>query len=178
MERRALLGVLVAMTLSVPLMTKFCLPGRLSVLVGALALVVSSCTSDNAVELSLSISSAAKALRADGDRSEATVTFVPVEEPERSYTLIFFPDRETKPSELVALGLEQTVVDDVFDTLGYVEIGTRPSLVVWRKEGEMSFTGVWNREAVLPETLVHVATGESRVKLLEQDGDVKIVSIQ
>lgn len=129
-----------------------------------------ACTPDNAVGLSRSMEEAAAELLATETGHETTVTFTPLQDPERPYTLIFLPDRPTKREDLIARGLPPETANDVFDTLAYVEVGTRPLLVVHRGAGEMSFTGYWTEFAEVDDILLLEGQGESKI-VLEQVGD-------
>jgi len=137
-----------------------------------------SCTTDQAVSLSNDIGDAATNLGGLVDGKQATVAFAPCCEATDSYTLMFLPGPDTKRDELVAAGLAQDVAADVYDTLEYVDVGTRPLLVVYRGKGEMSFTGHWTRFASVNEVLVFTGKEACEVVLEKVEGEVRIVTIR
>ncbi len=148
---------------------------------GAAALLlglVASCSSDQAVTLSNEIGDAATGLRELVDGKQATVTFAPCCDATGSYALVFLPGPDTKRDELVAAGLAQDVAADVYDTLEYVDVGTRPLLVVHRGKGDMSFTGHWTRFASVEEVLVFAGREACEVVLEKVEGEVRIMAIR
>jgi len=137
-----------------------------------------SCAPDNAVGLSRSMECAAESLLASEERHEAVVTFAPRKDPGGAYTLVFLPDRPTKGEDLVDNGVARETAEDVFETLAYVEVGTRPLLIVHRGDGVMSFTGYWTKFAEVDDVLVFSGRGECEVVLEKVDDVVKITAVR
>ena len=145
-------------------------------IVSALLLLV-GCT-DNATKLSLAIERVARPLEDRPGSSIVTVPYRPKSQPDKPYTLIFFPDHVTDTDDLVEAGIPEKLATRIFVDLAYVGVGDQAMLVVVQEGARLNFTSHFSRFASVDDLLVLHGRGTRNLVLEKRDGRILITGFE
>ena len=140
------------------------------------ALTAVAC-SDNAIRLRESIDAAARSGSTSAGQ-ELDVRYVP-RSSSKPYWLLFFPDRQVQASELTERDVPANVAARIFQELAYVNVGTRPMLVVAAEGERLTFTSYADHDDVkIADLIVEQRTGPATIRLERRSDALWITGVR
>ncbi len=136
-----------------------------------------SVAADNATALSYAIEKAAKT-HSTLDAEQVVVEYLPTRAPKAPYDLILFPDHQVTQSDLVAAGLSEAAAAQVFSKLDYIDVGSRPLIVVLQEGRRLNFTGHWRRFARVDALTVIHGQGPTHLVFAPSDQGLVLVGTE
>jgi hypothetical protein len=130
-----------------------------SLMIGLFFISLTSCslTRDNAVNLAYNLEAAAKKLKSQEIGSEFVINFEPVDT-EAPFTILVLSEKGVTFDELIEIGLDSLIVEDLFPQLSYIDLKNGATLIVYQN-ASISFTTHYKRFVDVKTTQVISSLG-------------------
>jgi hypothetical protein len=106
-------------------------------------LISTSCSTDNAVKLAYNLETAAETLKSQEIGSELVIKFKPTDT-ETPFTILMLSEKGVNFNELIEIGLDSLVVENLFPQLSHINLKDGATLIVYQN-GTISFTTYYRR---------------------------------
>ncbi len=124
---------------------------------------IASCSfsRDNAASLAYDLEDAAEKLKTQDIGAEQPINFKPKDK-QSPFVILITTERGVTKDELIAKGLDATIVNDLYSKLNYINLRNSATIVVFQN-GEISFTTYYRRFVEVDATQIIESKGNTEI---------------